>query len=405
MHYEYTARSTAGETSTGVLTASSPGEVRQLLRERDLFAVAVKPVGGGRRTAGRAGNSRWGSRVSKKDLMALTSQLALMSRAGVDLATALHDVGAQCTKPALKKILRGIHEDVLSGKPVSAALDNYQHVFGRSYVAAVAAAETAGRLPDVLNRLASLLRTDLRIRSTLRGLLAYPILLASVSALVLFGLMFFVLPQFGRVFEQLDVPLPVITRMLVGLSAELRARFWLWGGLAAGAVVGIVAFRSTATGRRCFDGLLLKLTLVRDVTQALLVGRAFRLLGTMLESGVPLLQGIRLTRASIGNSVLRQVFHDLEREVVNGRGLSNTFLTCPFVPPAASQMIATAERTGTLATVTQLTGEFFEEEGETRLRDLATVLEPVIIIALGVVVAFVVMSVMLPVFDFAAISR
>ena len=405
MHYEYTAKSTMGETSTGVLTATSPSEVRQLLRERNLFAVSVKPVGGGRRHPGRAGNSRWGSRVSKKDLMALTSQLAVMSRAGVDLATALHDVGEQCTKPMLKKILGRIHEDVLSGKPVSTALGNYQHVFGRSYVAAVAAAEAAGRLPDVLKRLASLLRTDLRMRSTLRTLLAYPILLASVSALVLFGLMFFVLPQFARVFEQLDVPLPAITRLLVGISAELRARYWLWGALAAGAIVGLVAFLSSTTGRRWFDGLLLKLALVRDVTQSLLVGRAFRLLGTMLESGVPLLQGIRLTRASIGNSVLREVFQDLEREVVNGRGLGDTFLTCPFVPPAAAQMIATAERTGTLATVAQLTGEFFEEEGETRLRDLATVLEPLIIIVMGVVVAFVVMSVMLPVFDFAAISR
>jgi type II secretory pathway component PulF len=144
---------------------------------------------------------------------------------------------------------------------------------------------------------------------------------------------------------------------------------------------------------------------VRDVTQSLLVGRAFRLLGTMLESGVPLLEGLRLTRASIGNSLLRELFDDLEHEVVNGRGLGNTFLNSPFVPSTAAQMIATAERTGTLAMVTQLTGEFYEEEGETRLRDLATILEPLIIIVMGAVVAFVVVSVMLPVFDFATLTR
>ncbi|HUT91099.1 MAG TPA: type II secretion system F family protein [Thermoguttaceae bacterium] len=405
MQYEYTAKSTAGETVTGLLAASSPADVQRQLRERDLFALAVKPAVGRRSGLGRSGGLRWGSRVSKRELMALTSQLAVMTRAGIDLASALYDVARQCPNPTLKRILTKIHEDVLSGSPVSTALGHHEHVFGRSYVAAVAAAETAGRLPEVLDRLAGLLRTELRMRSTLRTLLTYPILLASVSGLVLVALMFFVLPQFAGVFEQLDIPLPAITQLLVGISTELRSRFWLWGGLAAGAVAAFVGFVTSATGHRYFDNLLLKLNLIRDVTQSLLLGRAFRLLGTMLESGVPLLEGLRLTRASIGNSVLRELFDDLEHEVVNGRGLANTFLSCPFVPSAAAQMIATAERTGTLAMVTQLTGEFYEEEGETRLRDLATVLEPLIIVVMGVVVAFVVVSVMLPVFDFAALAR
>lgn len=405
MQYEYTAKSTAGETVTGLLAASSPADVQRQLRERDLFALSMKPAGGRRSGLGRSGGLRWGSRVSKRELMALTSQLAVMTRAGIDLASALYDVARQCPNPTLKRILTKIHEDVLSGSPVSAALGHHEHVFGRSYVAAVAAAETAGRLPEVLDRLAGLLRTELRMRSTLRTLLTYPILLASVSGLVLVALMFFVLPQFAGVFEQLDIPLPAITQLLVGISTELRSRFWLWGGLAAGAIAGFVGFATSATGRRYFDNLLLKLGLIRDVTQSLLLGRAFRLLGTMLESGVPLLEGLRLTRASIGNSVLRELFDELEHEVVNGRGLANTFLSCPFVPSTAAQMIATAERTGTLAMVTQLTGEFYEEEGETRLRDLATVLEPLIIVVMGVVVAFVVVSVMLPVFDFAALAR
>ena len=405
MHYEYTAKSPAGETITGALAAGSPDEVRQALRDRDLFALSVKPAGGRAWLSGRRSTSRLGSRVSKRDLMALTSQLAVMTRAGVDLATALNDVGEQCRSNALRKILAQIHEDVLSGKAVSTAMKDHEHVFGRSYVAAVTAAETAGRLPDVLNRLANLLRADLRMRSTLRTLMTYPIVLASVSTLVLLALMFLVLPQFARVFDQLDVPLPAITQLLIDVSTEFRTRFWLWGGLIVAAICGLVATLTSTTGRRYVDIVLLKTAVVRQVTQSLLIGRAFRLLGTMLDSGVPLLEGLRLTQASIGNSVLRELFQRLEHEVVNGRGLGNTFLTSPFVPSAAAQMIATAERTGTLATVTQLTGEFFEEEGESRLRDLATVLEPLIIVVMGVMVALVVMSVMLPVFDFATISR
>jgi len=145
-----------------------------------------------------------------------------MTRAGIDLATALDDIARQCPKPTLKRILTRIHEEVLSGSPVSTALGHYEHVFGNSYVAAVAAAETAGRLPEVLDRLAGLLRTELRMRSTLRTLLAYPILLASVSGLVLVALIFFVLPQFAGVFKQLEIPLPAITQVMIGISTEIR---------------------------------------------------------------------------------------------------------------------------------------------------------------------------------------
>jgi type II secretory pathway component PulF len=153
------------------------------------------------------------------------------------------------------------------------------------------------------------------------------------------------------------------------------------------------------------DRFLLNMVLVRNVTQALLIGRAFRLLGTMIESGVPLQTGLRLTRSSFKNSLLQGLFKKLEDDVVNGRGLSTSLFSCSFVPSTAAQMVATAERTGTLATVTQQIGEHYEEEGESRLRELAGVLEPLMILGMGVLVALVVMSVMLPIFDFATAAK
>jgi type II secretory pathway component PulF len=405
MNYQYIAKSSTGETLSGVLAASSPARVHEQLREQELFVISVRPVASAAALLGRTGRLRRRRGVSKRDLLALTSQLAIMSRTGVDLASALGNVSQQCSNPALKKILQRVHEGVLSGQSVSRALSSYEDVFGQSYVASVAAAEAAGRLPDVLDRLAKLLRSELRMRSTLCTLLAYPLLLMSVSAIVVLALVFFVLPQFAGVFEQLEVPLPAITQFLVHVSCELRGRYWLWGGFSIAAIAAIVVFRRSPTGRKCLDRLLLNLTFVRNVTRSLLIGRTFRLLGTMIESGVPLLEGLQLTRSSIRNSLFKELFDTLEEEVVNGRGLGSTFLACPFVPPAAAQMIATAERTGTLASVTQLMGDYYEEEGETRLRELATVLEPLIIVVMGVVVAFVVMSVMLPVFDFATAAK
>ena len=405
MKYEYRAKTTTGETQLGLLSASSTSDVARQLHGRDLFLVSAKPVGSRVSGLRRTNRSLGVSRVGKRDLMALTSQLAIMARSGVDLATALKDVSTQCQNPRLKKALQQIHEDVMSGRSITGALGNYEHIFGQSYVASVAAAEVAGRLPEVLSRLAALLRGELRMISTVRSLLAYPVLLASVSALVVFALVFFVLPQFAGVFEQLDLTLPLITRILVGVATEVRGRLWFWGPLGLGMVAATVGFGISGTGRRFFDRFMLNMVLVRNVTQAILIGRAFRLLGTMIESGVPLQTGLRLTRSSFRNSLLRGLLQDLEDDVVNGRGLSSSLFSCSFVPSAAAQMVATAERTGTLASVTQQIGEHYEEEGESRLRELAGVLEPLMIIVMGVIVALVVMSVMLPIFDFATAGK
>ena len=398
MNYQYVAKSPAGEDLRGMLSAASLAEARQRLRERRLFVVSLieaGAAGGASRGRGRIG------RVSKRDLLTLTSQLAIMCRAGVDLATALENVTSRCNSPALKQALQQVHHGVLAGKSVSAAMGDCEFIFGKSYIAGIAAAEAAGRLPDVLDRLAALLQSELRMRSTLRTLLAYPILLTGISLVITFALMFLVLPQFSQVFEQLEVPLPIATQLLVSVARELRERIWLWGTLGAGLMTGLAVFLYSEKGRHWCDRLMLSVVMVRDIVRALSVGRAFRLLGTLQESGVPLLDGLRLTRASVRNRLIKGLFDDLEREVLSGRGLGPTFLTSPLVPPGAAQMIATAERTGTLASVTQLVGTFYEEEGETKLRDLATILEPLIIVGMGVIVAFIVMAVMLPVFEFA----
>jgi type II secretory pathway component PulF len=150
---------------------------------------------------------------------------------------------------------------------------------------------------------------------------------------------------------------------------------------------------------------MLNLPVLRDITRAFYIGRTFRLLGLMIESGVPLLEGLKLTRNSIRNILYRQLFDDLEDSILNGRGLANSLISAGFVPPVAAEMVLTAERTGTLGMVTELMGEHYEEEGESKLRELATILEPLIIVAMGIIVATIVMSVMLPMFDIATMAK
>ncbi len=404
MQFAYTAKAKNGESAAGVLAADSLPQAQRQLRQQGLFVLSVAPLGA---RAAFAARRRWGrrGRVSRKDLMAFTSQLAIMSKAGLDVAGALHSLQRQAASPALKKTLEGVYQDVVGGKSFSVALGNHVEVFGQAYVASVAAGEASGRLPEVLGRLAAIQRNDLRVRSARRALLAYPIVLSVVAGAVVLGLMFFVLPQFSGVFAQFDMDLPWITQCLLAMSDELRARWWLWIGLVAAAVAGLTGFRRHPAGRRMVDRFVLHAAWIGEVARALMTGRAFHLLGIMIESGVPVVEALRLTRSSLGNSLFRQLFENLERDVLNGRGLSEALVAAPFVPSGAAEMVATAERTGTLGSVAQVIGEYYEEEGETRLRELTAMIEPLIIVGMGLIVACIVLSVMLPMFDFATLAQ
>jgi type II secretory pathway component PulF len=278
-------------------------------------------------------------------------------------------------------------------------------VFGETYVASVAAGEASGKLADVLQQLTQLQRSELRLHNTLRTLLGYPLLLASVSSLVLAALVFFVLPQFAEIFADFETPLPVMTRLLLAVSEELRNRYWLWGVVAIGAGFGGYRYLKSESGRRRLDRLMINVRVLRDVTRCLLVGRAFRLLGTMLDSGVPLIEGLAMVRSSVRNSLVKDAFTAIEDDVLNGRGMASSLLAADVVPDTAAEMVATAERTGSLAMVANLIGEHLEEEGESQLRTLVALLEPAIIIVMGALVACVVLSVMLPMFDLATLAQ
>lgn len=455
MQFEFTAVNRSGQTSRGVLAADAPAQARRQLHDQGLFVVDLRPATGraarmpatpiapaspSRRPTGGSPSSRpsgpipqaasapsstssvpspgdmalpWSSsspgqsltgRISRQELLAMTSQLAIMARAGVDLATAIAALARQSPNPRLSDILRQVHEHVEAGEPVSRALERHANVFGEAYVASVAAGEASGRLPDVLERLVQLQRGQIRLRATLRGVLAYPVVLTVMSGLVLVALVLFVLPRFADVFARLDVPLPALTQVLLGISGEITGRWWFWLPIAVATLAAAASMWVTESGRLVRDGLMLRLPLVADIQRVLLTGRSLRLMGTMIESGVPLLDAIKLTQASVENRVYQKLFDQLRYDALNGRGLTDALAASPHVPPGAAQMVATGEQSGTLGSVMQLVGEYYEEESETRVRDLATVLEPIIIVAMGAVVAIIVLSVVLPMFDFTNVA-
>ena len=344
-------------------------------------------------------------KVPRRELYNMTSQLAIMTQSGVDISSALVSMAKQCKRPGLKRILETINSEIIDGRRFSDALRIFPNVFNETYTTTIGAGESSGNLSSVLAQLAKLQRNEIRLRSSNQKVLIYPIILASVSGIVLLGMVLFVLPQFAGVFKQFDAELPFVTQMLIDLSTFMRSNSLICLAIAGLMITAVLMLRFSQAGQRWLDHFFLHAPMIKNATQALYFGRVCRLMGLMLESGVPLLETLGLAKNSIRNQEYRKMFEGIEDDVLNGGGLSRGLLQSEFVPPAAAEMVITGEQTGSLGTVTQLVGEHYEEEGEARLRDFVTLLEPAITIVMGSLVAIVVMSVLLPMFDIATFAN
>ncbi len=385
--------------------AATPDVAGQLLPatdwqpDTDSGAVSsFMPSGSSTAKAGRSGA------INKLEVAEVTAQLAIMTRSGVDLASAVSSLADQCQRPALAIVLVEVRESVLSGSSFSDALKLHPQVFNSTFVATVAAGEASGRMAEVLQQLSSMQKNEIRRGREIRAMLTYPVLLLLVSCSVLTALVLFVLPRFTSIFEQYEMPLPVITQMLLALADELQTRWWLWGPLVVGTLLAISVWRKTQAGRAVLDRFWIRGPLVGEICCGMCIGATCRLLGLMLENGVPLLESLRLTRQAITNTLYKGLLNDLEEAVLNGQGLASTLQQTEVVPVSAKEMLITAENTGKLNEVTGLLGEYYEEEAEAKLRQFVGVLEPAITVVMGGLVAVVVLAVMLPVFNLSTFA-
>lgn len=404
MLYKYTAKSAAGDQTSGVIEADSTFAAQQDLRRRGQLLLSISESRAGTFAEARRKRKR-GKRVPRTELLLLTSQLSIMCETGIDLAEAIEEAARQATHPVLRKALIQIYRDINDGMRIADAMAAQSDTFGSTYVASFAAGESSGRMVEVLDRLSTILDGEIRLRSMMKTALAYPVVLAGISVLTLGVLMFFVLPHFGKIFSKMKVPLPGSTEVMLAISSSVTTHPAAWGVSVLGAVIAtVLALRSTA-GRRKLDQLSLTVKCVAQVTQSLVAGRAFRLCGSMVQSGVPLLEAIQMTRSSIRNSVFRDLFNLLEVEVLNGRGIGAALAGTKFIPQGAARMVVTAEKTGRLGHVMDRVGAFYESQGERRLQELTKLMEPAIIIVMGCVVATVVLSILLPMFELTQMAK
>lgn len=347
----------------------------------------------------------WGQAASEVDVLNFTTQLSLMCRSGVDIAEALKSISRRCQKPAFRAILQSVTKDVFSGASLATALRRHVALFSESYVASVAAGESTGTLNDVFDRLTKALRTEQKIRGAVWSAVMYPLMLTGVACCVVVALLLFVLPQFQRVFTELDRDAPPLTQILFDISSFARGNWWIILLAIGGAGTFLYQSRNSTFVLRWIDWILLEAPLISAAIRRLLAGRLFRLLGGMLETGVPLVEAIQLCTQSSGNLRFREFCELLEHNVTHGRPLHGPFLTAHFMPEEAGELIAAGERAGRVAPVMLTLAEHYEEDGERRLLDTVRVLEPVIIIGMGLLVGAVVLSIVLPLLDISTMAR
>jgi type II secretory pathway component PulF len=405
MTFQYTVKARDGRLSQGLVDAATLAEARRQLLERGLYALSLKEAGTKPAVIEQAPAKKFfGSRIGKSDVLMVTCQLSVMSQAGIDLAEALRGIAANCPHPGMKQVLNELYDDVSAGKSVSVAMERHTKVFGESYIAAIAAAEASGTMTNALRRLAELLRNEIRLRGTLAAALSYPLALGTICFLVV-GVMFFVvLPQFAKVFENIGKTPPPMTSMLLNVSTTLRENGLLLIASGLAAAGGIWYLARLPQTKRLWYGIQLNNVVSRGAVRPLLLGHTFRLLSAMLQSRVPLLDAIKLCEKSVRNVYYRELFQRLAQEVEIGHKIADTLSATPFIPPSAAQMVQTAERSGKLGEILETVGLFYEEEGERQLQKMVKLLEPVIVVFMGSIVATVVASVVLPLLDVSTVS-
>ena len=343
-------------------------------------------------------------KIHKLDVAEVTAQLSIMTKSGVDLASALSSLATQCQRPALTAVLKDVQDSVMSGSSFSDALKKHPTVFDPTFVATVAAGEASGRMAEVLQQLAAMQKNVIRRGREIRSLMTYPVLLLLVSSSVLVALVLFVLPRFTAIFEQYDMPLPAITQFFLTIADELWVRWWLYLPTLVGSLIALLLWRRSESGRSLLDRFWISGPMVGEICRGMCIGGTCRLMGLMLDNGVTLLESLKLTRQAMRNTHYKSLLADLEDAVINGQSLASVLQPSEVVPASAKEMIITAEATGNMNEVTVILGQYFEDESEAKLRQLVGVLEPVITVVMGAIVAIVVLAVMLPVFNLSTFA-
>lgn len=395
--YRYVAVDDRGKERKGVLEGDTPRQVRQQLRERSLLPVQVTEV----ETRSRARRRRFAlvRRVSALDLALLTRQLATLVRAGLPLEEALLAVSEQSERPRIKGILLGVRAKVLEGHTLASGLDGFPSAFPHVYRATVAAGEQAGRLDSVLERLADYTESRHSLRQKVSHALIYPVVLTGLALSIVVLMLVYVVPKVVGVFETTGQSLPFLTQMLIGLSAFLQNWWFLVLAGIAGAILAINRMLSREEVRRRYHRWLLTLPVFGRVSRGINTARFTRTLSILTSSGVPVLEALRIGGSVVTNLPMRDAVEEATVQVREGGAIGRALAQSKLFPPMSIHLISSGEASGELDAMLERAAGHQESEMDGLLGTMLSVLEPALIIFMGLIVLAIVLAILLPIFQ------
>jgi len=395
--FTFSGKDASGQKISGERVAANKDALKQALRRERITPGAVREKGK------EFSMPTFGTgKVAVKDIAVFFRQFSVMIDAGLPLVQCLEILAANQENQSFQKTLTGVRTTVEGGATLANAMRQYPNVFDDLTTNMIEAGETGGILDIILQRLATYVEKAVRLRSAVKSALIYPVAVVSIAVLIVGALLKWVVPIFANLFAGLGVALPLPTRITMGLSAFVQQFWWIFLVGAVGLYFGVKQIRKHPVGRYYFDKGLLYLPVIGNLLRKIAVGRFTRTLGTLITSGVPILEGLTITAKTSGNAVLEEALLKVRKAIEEGRTIVDPLRECGVFPNMVTQMIGVGEATGAMDSMLQKIADFYEEEVDAATRDMLAMLEPMIIGMLGLTIGGIVISLYMPLFAMIA---
>src|SRR3990170_1663872 len=403
--FEYKGLSVEGKDARGFIDADNLQSAKLKLRRSGIFPVEVSEET--RKKADGEPSAVRGllRRVKKQESAVFTRQLATLLAAGLPLMEALSAAIDHVDDPLLKKTITRIREDVREGKSLADAMKIYPRVFSGLYTNMIQAGEASGALDVVLARLADFQEGQVRLRNKIWATMTYPVMMLFIGTAVLGFLFSYVIPQVTKVFEDIGQALPLPTIILIAMSNFFRSYWWLLAGGIFIVIFSLVKYVKTPKGRNVYDSVILRAPLFGKLVRLIAISRFTMTLSTLLASGIPLINSMDIVKAVVNNTVLSKIIEDAKDRVREGEPLSEPLRRSGAFPSMVIQMITAGEKSGELEAMLAKVSDAYDNEVDTTVSGLTALLEPIMVLFMGVVVLFVVLSILLPIFEMSQVVR
>jgi type IV pilus assembly protein PilC len=397
-HFKYTVKDSAGKTITNSADSKNRDTMIDLLRKQQMTIISLEED-----KDAQARAVQLAKKVKLDDLVIFSRQLSTMVEAGIPLVNVLDILGQQVEKKGFAAVIKKIRDDVETGSSFSQALTKHPRIFSSLYINLVKAGESSGMLDQILNRVASYLEKTSALQRKVKSAMVYPIAVIGISIAITVFLLVKVVPTFQGIFDMLGGSLPLPTQILIMISNVLR-KWFIFGIIGIGLIVFALArYAKTEQGKIFFDALVLKLPIFGDLVRKVSVAKFSRTLSTLVKSGVPILSSLDIVAKTAGNRIVEMAVNDSKKAVREGKNLADPLSKSAVFPPMVVRMISVGEQAGELEKMLSKIADFYDEQVDAAVAGLTSIIEPMIILFLGVVVGGIVLSIFMPIFKITEI--